>query len=123
MNLFQKIVASLGVGTLLLSATNPAPAYSKTCGEASWYGPGLYNNQTANGEKLKRGTMTAAHPYWPFGSRVKVRNRKNGRVAYVRINDRGPYYGGRVIDLSVSAALSLGFKSQGVTDVCISLVY
>lgn len=89
-------------------------AYS---GEASWYGPGFYGNLTANGEVYRPGTMTAAHRYLPFGTRVRVTNLNNGRSAVVRINDRGPYVGGRVIDLSEGAASVLGVKSSGVAPV------
>jgi rare lipoprotein A (peptidoglycan hydrolase) len=94
------------------------PAQAKQCGQASWYGPGFYGRTTANGETYRPGTMTAAHPYLPFGSQVRVINRDNGLVAYVRINDRGPYYGGRIIDLGHGAARSLGVS--GVANVCIS---
>ena len=96
------------------------PAQAKQCGQASWYGPGFYGNRTANGETYRPGTMTAAHPYLPFGSQVRVVNRDNGLVAYVRINDRGPYYGGRIIDLGHGAARSLGVS--GVANVCVSRI-
>jgi rare lipoprotein A len=84
-------------------------------GQASWYGPGFYGNRTANGEIYRPGTMTAAHPYLPFGTLVRVTNRHNGRSAVVRINDRGPYVGGRIIDLSETAANILGV--DGVANV------
>jgi len=84
-------------------------------GQASWYGPGFYGNRTAYGEIYRPGTMTAAHPYLPFGTRVRVTNRYNGRSVVVRINDRGPYVGGRIIDVSEAAANRLGFS--GVVSV------
>lgn len=90
---------------------------SASTGQASWYGPGFYGNRTANGEVFRPGTMTAAHPSLPFGTRVRVTNRQNGRSAVVRINDRGPFHGGRVIDLSEEAAHRLGAVSAGVVDV------
>jgi rare lipoprotein A (peptidoglycan hydrolase) len=86
-------------------------------GEASWYGPGFYNNRTASGEIYRPGTMTAAHPYLPMGTLVRVTNLNNGRSQVVRINDRGPYVGGRIIDLGEGAARSLGVKSTGVARV------
>jgi rare lipoprotein A len=86
-------------------------------GQASWYGPGFYGGRTANGERLKRGTLTAAHPHLPFGTRVRVTNLWNGRSTVVRINDRGPFHGGRVIDLAHGAANVLGLISSGIADV------
>ena len=86
-------------------------------GEASWYGPGLYGNRTANGEVFRRGTMTAAHRTLPFGTRVRVTNLWNGRKAVVRINDRGPFAGDRVIDLAHGAASELGLTSSGIAQV------
>jgi rare lipoprotein A len=86
-------------------------------GQASWYGPGFYGSRTANGEKLRRGTLTAAHRTLPFGTRVRVTNLWNGRSAVVRINDRGPFHGNRVIDLAHGAAQELGVASSGVAQV------
>jgi rare lipoprotein A len=86
-------------------------------GQASWYGPGFYGSRTANGEKLRKGTLTAAHRTLPFGTRVRVTNLWNGRSAVVRINDRGPFHGNRVIDLAHGAAQELGVASSGVAKV------
>ena len=86
-------------------------------GEASWYGPGFYGNRTANGEVFRPGTMTAAHRTLPFGTRVRVTNLWNGRKAVVRINDRGPFAGDRVIDLAHGAANELGLTSSGIAQV------
>ncbi|MFM7228741.1 MAG: septal ring lytic transglycosylase RlpA family protein [Cyanobacteriota bacterium] len=86
-------------------------------GEASWYGPGLYGNRTANGEVLRPGTFTAAHRTLPFGTRVRVTNLANGRSTVVRINDRGPFHGGRVIDLAHGAASELGVVASGTAPV------
>lgn len=86
-------------------------------GEASWYGPGFYGNRTASGEVFRRGTMTAAHRTLPFGTKVRVTNLWNGRRAVVRINDRGPFIGHRVIDLGHGAAQELGLTSSGVAQV------
>ena len=86
-------------------------------GEASWYGPGFYGNRTASGEVFRPGTMTAAHRTLPFGTRVRVTNLWNGRKAVVRINDRGPFSGDRVIDLAHGAASELGLTSSGIAQV------
>ena len=86
-------------------------------GSASWYGPGFYGRRTASGEPLRKDTMTAAHPYLPFGTRVRVTNLWNGRSEVVRINDRGPYHGNRLIDLAHGAAQSLGLTASGTAQV------
>ena len=86
-------------------------------GQASWYGPGFYGNRTASGETLRPGTLTAAHRTLPFGTRVRVTNLWNGRSAVVRINDRGPFHGSRIIDLAHGAAQELGVTASGVAQV------
>ena len=86
-------------------------------GQASWYGPGFYGNRTANGELFRPGTLTAAHRTLAFGTRVRVTNLRNGRTAVVRINDRGPFHGGRIIDLAHGAAQELGVIASGVAQV------
>jgi rare lipoprotein A len=80
-------------------------------GIASVYGngDGYAGRKTASGERMNPGAMTAAHKSLPFGSQVRVTNKKNGRSVTVRINDRGPFVRGRVIDLSPAAARALGF--------------
>lgn len=90
---------------------------STSTGEASWYGPGFFGNRTANGEVFKPGTMTAAHRTLPFGTQVKVTNLRNGRETIVRINDRGPFSGQRVIDIAHGAAHHLGLVSSGIAQV------
>ena len=94
----------------------PANAYDQ-CGKASWY---ALRSKTANGEMMNPSAMTAAHRGWRFGTRVRVKNMRNGRSVTVRINDRGPFTGGRIIDVSRAAAAKLGFKGRGVTRVCLS---
>ncbi len=98
------------------------PLASVYRGEASFYGPGFYYNRTANGEIYKPGTMTAAHKTLPFGTRVKVTNMNNGRSTVVRINDRGPFVGGRIIDLSETAADAIGMRNSGVAPVKIQIL-
>jgi rare lipoprotein A len=90
---------------------------SVSSGRASWYGPGFFGNRTANGEVFRPGTLTAAHRTLPFGTKVRVTNLWNGRSTVVRINDRGPFHGNRVIDLAHGAAQELGLLSSGVADV------
>ena len=90
---------------------------STSTGEASWYGPGFFGNRTANGEVFRPGTMTAAHRTLPFGTKVKVTNLRNGRETIVRINDRGPFSGHRVIDIAHGAAHHLGLVSSGIAQV------
>jgi rare lipoprotein A len=91
-------------------------------GEASWYGPGFHGRLTANGEVFNQNALTAAHRSLPFGTRVRVINENNGRSVVVRINDRGPFIGGRVIDLSAAAADVLGIKSSGVAPVKLEII-
>ena len=112
-------LASFFLAAGLLSG---APAQARQCGQASWYGPGLYGNKTANGETFRPGTMTAAHPYLPLGSWVRVVNRDNGLIADVRINDRGPYVGGRIIDLGHGSAQRLRVTESGLANVCITRI-
>ncbi len=86
-------------------------------GMASWYGPGFDGQYTANGEVFNQYALTAAHRYLPFGTRVRVTNLDNGRSVVVRINDRGPFVGDRVLDLSRGAAQILGTVGSGVSSV------
>jgi rare lipoprotein A len=90
-------------------------------GEASWYGPGFAGRPTANGEVFDPRELTAAHPTLPFGTRVEVRNLETGRTVVVRINDRGPFVPGRIIDLSQAAAEAIGLIATGVAPVRITL--
>lgn len=90
---------------------------SAQCGRASWYA--LYS-KTASGERMNPSAMTAAHRSLPFGTKVAVTNKSNGKTVVVRINDRGPFIKGRVIDVSKAAASKLGFLSSGHTAVCMA---
>ena len=89
-------------------------------GVASWYGPGFAGRKTANGERFNPSEYTAAHRTLPFGSKVRVTH--NGRSVVVRINDRGPFHGGRVIDLSQAAAEELGLRRAGSGRVELALL-
>ena len=86
-------------------------------GIASWYGKDFHGKTTSNGEVYDMNAMTAAHKTLPLGVYVKVHNRDNGRDAIVRINDRGPFVKGRIIDLSYSAAKKLGVDIVGTAPV------
>ena len=92
------------------------PAYDRT-GPASWYGEAFHRRKTSNGEWFDMNELTAAHPTLPLPSYAKVTNLANGREIVVRINDRGPFVGPRIIDMSKRSAEVLGFKSQGKTQV------
>jgi rare lipoprotein A (peptidoglycan hydrolase) len=90
-------------------------------GTASWYGPGFAGRPTASGEIFDPLDMTAAHPELPLGTEVVVVNLANGREARLRINDRGPFIGDRVIDVSKAAAKALGFYYTGLAEVRVEL--
>jgi rare lipoprotein A len=106
---------------LLLAPIAPAHAASKHCGEASHYGigDGYHGQRTASGARFDAYGPTAAHPSLPFGTRLRVTNRDNGKQTVVTINDRGPYYGGRIIDLSHGSFSKIASPGQGVASVCI----
>jgi peptidoglycan lytic transglycosylase len=86
-------------------------------GLASYYADKFEGRTTANGEKYRHSKLTAAHKTLPFGTVVRVTNLSNGKKVTVRVNDRGPFVEGRIIDLSKSAAKELGFINQGITEV------
>jgi rare lipoprotein A len=90
----------------------PEPGYSET-GVASWYGPTFHGQATASGEAFDQEAMTAAHPTLPIPSLVQVTNLENGREVIVRVNDRGPFVGERLIDMSRRSAEVLGFEEAG----------
>lgn len=95
--------------------------YDET-GIGSWYGPQFHGKQTANGEVFDMNEVTAAHPTLPMPSLVRVTNLENGRSIVVRMNDRGPYANGRIIDLSRRSAQLLGFERQGTAKVRVQYV-
>ncbi|WP_243454778.1 septal ring lytic transglycosylase RlpA family protein [Meiothermus sp. CFH 77666] len=100
----------------------PASAQAIQQGWASWYGPRFHGRRTANGERFNKFRLTAAHRTLPFNTRVRVTNLHNGRSVVVRINDRGPYIRGRIIDLSYAAARQLGMHRQGVIQVKVEIL-
>lgn len=95
--------------------------YDET-GIASWYGPGFHGRRTANGETFDQNALSAAHPTLPMPSVVEVTNLENGRVLAVRINDRGPFKYGRIIDMSRRGAQLLGFERQGTAKVRVRIL-
>ncbi len=105
--------ALVAAGAALSFGAQPAEAGTQ-CGRASWYQLG---GKTASGERNNPNAMTAAHRRLPFGTRVRVENLSNGKFVVVRINDRGPFTGGRVIDVSRAAAKQLGMINSGTAKV------
>jgi rare lipoprotein A len=93
------------------------PAIYRASGLASYYAQSLHGKVTASGEHYHRERLTAAHRSLPFGTRLKVTNLSNGREVVVRVNDRGPFIKGRIIDLSYAAAKALRMIRQGVVKV------
>ncbi|NLA50733.1 MAG: septal ring lytic transglycosylase RlpA family protein [Alcaligenaceae bacterium] len=91
-------------------------------GEASWYGPGFHGRKTANGERYNQNALTAAHKELPINSVVRVTHESTGKSVVVRINDRGPFHGDRVIDMSYAAAKAIGMVQQGKANVRIELL-
>ena len=120
------------VSLMPLPALPPSPVETKTDGSsklievvqgaASWYGPGFYGRTTANGERFRKGTLTAAHRTLPFGTKVRVTNLSNGRSVVVRINDRGPFKYHRVIDLAHGAASQLRMMQAGEVPVKLEIL-
>ena len=116
-NLVQRLVE---VGSeMTQQSLQDAQAAEKTVegweqkGMASWYGPGFHGRKTASGERFDTGDLTAAHLSLPFGTKLLVRNERNGKEVVVRVNDRGPYIKSRIIDLSQAAAKALGIDGIG----------
>src|SRR5690606_3685928 len=107
-------VAAIALGTSPLAITSALHAQDTIAvvqtlsGTASWYGGKFHGRKTANGETYDMHGLTAAHRYLPFGTEVVVTNQNNGKSVVVRINDRGPFVGNRIIDLSQAAANQIG---------------
>jgi len=106
---------------LLLLLSTAASALEQE-GLASWYGGKFQGRQTASGEFFDTNEFTAAHKSLPFGTIVKVTNLENGKTTVVRINDRGPFVPGRIIDLSRAAAAAIGLAGKGVAKVRIQVL-
>lgn len=119
MRVLRSIVVTAAIA---ISMSSGAEAATDQCGVASWYGPGFNGRTTANGETFNQNLLTAAHPTLPFGTVVLVERVDGGGSVRVRINDRGPYVGGRIIDLSRAAAERIDMVNQGVTRVQLTVV-
>lgn len=100
----------------------PNPGRYREYGQASWYGTKFHGRLTSSGEPYDMYQLTAAHRSLPLPSYLRVTNLVNQRSVIVRVNDRGPFHGDRLIDLSYAAAVKLGFANQGVTRVSLELV-
>lgn len=113
----RTLISIVTVAAALLAGDMAAQAGER--GMASFYG---YRSKTANGEMMNPSAMTAAHKTLPFGTRVRVTNTRTGRSVIVRINDRGPFIRGRIIDVSTGAAKVLGMIGAGVAPVTVDIV-
>jgi rare lipoprotein A len=102
-----------------VAATTPGRAQE---GIASWYGGKHHGGPTASGERFDKNAMTAAHRTLRMNTRVRVTNKRNGRSVVVRINDRGPYTKGRIIDVSEAAARQLGMIERGIVPVRVEVI-
>lgn len=114
-----------GCGAHEPPATSPRPSVrlgATESGRASWYGPDYHGRQTASGERYNMFALTAAHRTLPFGTLVRVENRENGREVIVRINDRGPFVHGRIVDLSYAAARAIGMSRAGEVKIRMEVV-
>jgi len=112
------IAVAMGIATAPAAAQ---AAFAET-GVASWYGEPFHGRKTANGETFDMREMSAAHKSLPFGTLVRVTNLDDGRSVVVRINDRGPFIAGRIIDLSKAAAATIGLDRSGTARVEIRAV-
>ena len=108
--------ATMLLSTVGLSGQALADA---SCGGASWY---ALHSKTASGERMNPTRLTAAHKHLRFGTRLRVTNQRNGKSVVVRINDRGPFVRGRVLDLSKAAASNIGMVASGHAKVCYEVI-
>jgi rare lipoprotein A len=129
----RRLIVALALSVTAACAGNPKPAYvfppaerpavgTVVEGVASWYGPGYHGNRASSGERYDQDQLTAAHPYWAFGTRVKVTLLSSGRSVVVRINDRFPAHKGRAIDVSRAAARAIGLIGPGTGQVRLEIV-
>lgn len=123
-NTMRKVVPLMAIFASMVGSDVAYAKYrpSTQMGVASYYGKQFHGRKTANGERFDMNKLTAAHRTYPFGTILEVTNLRNNKQVTVRVNDRGPYAGGRVIDLSKQAAQQLGFVNNGVTKVKIEVV-
>ena len=111
---------AIAATVIVASALSTEAAFAKDgCGGASWY---ALHSRTASGERMNPRTLTAAHRSMRFGTKLRVTNSRNGKSVIVRINDRGPFIRGRVLDLSKAAANQIGMIHSGHAKVCFQVV-
>lgn len=124
----SKILRSALIACTLVAGSGYAysqdlASVSKTfAGTASWYGGKFHGRKTANGERFNQDGLTAAHRTLPFGTKLRVTNTRTGKSVVVRVNDRGPFSGRRILDLSRGAAKSIGMINSGVAKVKIDVL-
>ncbi|MGX5220754.1 MULTISPECIES: septal ring lytic transglycosylase RlpA family protein [Pseudomonas] len=116
------LLAGCASNTIDSPRTSTTGAGYSATGNASYYGAQHHGKKTANGERFDQNALTAAHRSLPFGSRVQVTNLRNDKTVIVRINDRGPFARGRIIDVSKKAAEQLDMLRDGVVPVSIKLL-
>jgi rare lipoprotein A len=117
----QTLVVAVFAATLSLAPVAfTQSAFANQSGKASWYS--LPGNKTACGERMNPKAMTAAHRTLPCGTKIKVTNKRTGKSVIVRVNDRGPFTKGRIVDVSKSAGQKLGMIGAGVATVSVSVV-
>lgn len=114
-SMMKRMILAVAAATLMAASAQAGT----TTGMASYYKSGKL---TANGERFNPHGLTAAHRTLPFGTKVKVTNLRNGRSVIVRINDRGPFIRGRVMDLSLGAAQQVGLTATGVTRIAFTVM-
>jgi rare lipoprotein A len=117
---FNSLLVVLGLA--LPSCASALHTGSIAKGKASWYGESHQGNRTASGEKFDLNQLTAAHRTLPMGSMVKVTSLSTGKSVTVRINDRGPFTKGRILDVSQAAAQKLGFIQKGTDSIKMEVV-
>jgi len=116
---FIRIPIAASLAVCLVSFPQASAYASNGCGGASWY---ALHSKTASGERMNPSQLTAAHRSMRFGTKLKVTNSRTGKAVIVRINDRGPFIRGRVLDLSRAAAQQIGMMKSGTAKVCYQVV-
>ena len=106
----------------LFSILTLSAAAEAQTGKATFYSHKFHGRKTSNGERYHNDSLTCAHRQFPFGTKLKVTNKKNGKTVIVRVNDRGPFAKGRILDLSFAAAKQLDMVHSGVVDVVAEVV-
>jgi rare lipoprotein A len=114
--------AGPATGAIVRVARSSATSQAGPVGRASWYGEFHHGQLTASGETFDMMQLTAAHRTLPLGTRLRVINLENGRMVRVRVNDRGPYVDGRILDLSLGAARALDMVERGVVPVRLDII-